>query len=266
MEKQIIIFLIWYSAKISSLHSHWLEWRSHMEEFAPCHEHVNNNFSIISILNKYEWGGHLKDEKRTRIRKIRNKKEKGKMKDVEKQKKWKRANKKSMKATVLHDFHACSQNYSKIWLPPCDFCLKGLYLKPLNNEHYFIFALYPYGFEHLVSLKLDWNVMLQTYFFMCAIWIHREKTSSLKLELAVYTCIFQGYISIRLHNLQGFVIAVQQKSPWNFICVLWVLVSETSFQENIHNIEVKYLWVSINSWKFFKCDNNNPKPGLLCRS
>jgi hypothetical protein len=32
-------------------------------------------------------GKHLKDEKRTRIRKIRNKKEKGKMKDVEKQKK-----------------------------------------------------------------------------------------------------------------------------------------------------------------------------------
>lgn len=70
--------------------------------------------------------------------------------------------------------------------------------------------------------------MLWTYFFMCAIWIHRKKSISLKLEFAVHMSIFQGHISISLYNFQGILVAIRQKSSWNFICVLWVLVFESS--------------------------------------
>lgn len=70
--------------------------------------------------------------------------------------------------------------------------------------------------------------MLWTYFFMCAIWTHRKKSISLKLEFAVHMSIFQGHTSISLYNFHGILVAIRQKSSWNFICVLWVLVFESS--------------------------------------
>jgi hypothetical protein len=66
----------------------------------------------------------------------------------------------------------CSDNYYKIRFPPCELGVKGLYPKPLNNEHYFTFALHPYGSKHHTSFKFHRDVMLLTHLLMCAIWIH----------------------------------------------------------------------------------------------